>query len=187
MSAAHDQEWERALPALMVRYQAADEAAVTKLVQLLSPRLLRFFMAYGLPRHEADDALQECWLRIHRSRHTYRAAEPVLPWVFAIARHTRIDGHRKSRRRGEREVLVADPPETNAAGVPRTSPRGAQLMRFLKALPPRQREVIVMLKVSGMSLEDVAKATSSTVGAVKQRAHRAYEAIRSSFAREDRT
>ena len=35
-----------------------------------------------------------------------------------------------------------------------------------------------MLKVSGMSLEEVARATSSTVGAVKQKAHRAYAALR---------
>ena len=35
-----------------------------------------------------------------------------------------------------------------------------------------------MLKVSGMSLEEVARATSSTVGAIKQKAHRAYEKLR---------
>ena len=35
-----------------------------------------------------------------------------------------------------------------------------------------------MLKVAGMSLEEVARATSSTVGAVKQKAHRAYEKLR---------
>jgi len=49
------------------------------------------------------------------------------------------------------------------------------------AQPPlseSQREVVAMLKVSGMSLEEVARATSSTVGAVKQKAHRAYEKLR---------
>jgi RNA polymerase sigma-70 factor (ECF subfamily) len=38
--------------------------------------------------------------------------------------------------------------------------------------------VIEMLKVTGMSLEEVARATSSSVGAVKQKAHRAYEKLR---------
>jgi RNA polymerase sigma-70 factor (ECF subfamily) len=47
-------------------------------------------------------------------------------------------------------------------------------LRALDHLPVRQREVIIMLKVSGMSLEEVARATSATVGAIKQRAHRAY-------------
>lgn len=49
---------------------------------------------------------------------------------------------------------------------------------LIAALPEAQREVLVMLKVSGMSLEEVARATASTVGAVKQKAHRAYVALR---------
>jgi len=45
-------------------------------------------------------------------------------------------------------------------------------------LPESQREVVAMLKISGMSLEEVARATSSSVGSVKQKAHRAYEKLR---------
>jgi RNA polymerase sigma-70 factor (ECF subfamily) len=45
-------------------------------------------------------------------------------------------------------------------------------------LPDAQREVITMLKVGGLSLEEIARATCSTVGAVKQRAHRGYERLR---------
>src|ERR1700752_2607843 len=48
----------------------------------------------------------------------------------------------------------------------------------LSALPESHREVIVMLKVSGMSLEEVARATSSNVGSVKQKAQRDYEKLR---------
>jgi RNA polymerase sigma-70 factor (ECF subfamily) len=49
---------------------------------------------------------------------------------------------------------------------------------MLACLPPAQREVLVMLKGCGMTLEEVARATSSTIGAVKQKAHRAYERLR---------
>jgi len=45
-------------------------------------------------------------------------------------------------------------------------------------LPESQREVLTMLKVNGLSIEDVARATSSTTGAVKQKVHRAYERLR---------
>ena len=45
-------------------------------------------------------------------------------------------------------------------------------------MPESQREVIVMLKICGMSLEEVARATSSSVGSVKQKVHRAYETLR---------
>jgi RNA polymerase sigma-70 factor, ECF subfamily len=45
-------------------------------------------------------------------------------------------------------------------------------------LPDSQREVLTLLKVGGLSLEEVARATSSTVGAVKQMAHRGYQRLR---------
>ena len=49
---------------------------------------------------------------------------------------------------------------------------------LLAPLSLSQREVITMLKVEGMSLEEVARATSSSVGSVKQKAHRAYKKLR---------
>jgi RNA polymerase sigma factor (sigma-70 family) len=53
-----------------------------------------------------------------------------------------------------------------------------EFLRLLDQLPKSQRDVVLMLKVSGMSLEEVARATSVSVGAVKQRAHRAYGKLR---------
>lgn len=58
------------------------------------------------------------------------------------------------------------------------SRRADNLEALLAPLPESQREVIVMLKVAGMSLEEVARATSSSVGSVKQRVHRAYKKLR---------
>ena len=55
---------------------------------------------------------------------------------------------------------------------------GGDLETLLAGLPESQREVIAMLKISGMTLEEVARATSSSVGSVKQKAHRAYEKLR---------
>jgi DNA-directed RNA polymerase specialized sigma24 family protein len=49
---------------------------------------------------------------------------------------------------------------------------------LVASLPKAQREVITMLKVGGLSLEEVARATSSSVGSVKQKAHRAYGKLR---------
>src|SRR5713226_10589247 len=83
---------------LMVRYQQADPAAVAVLVELLSPQLYRFFASQMGSRTDADDMLQDLWLRIHRVRHTYRPGEPLLPWVYAIAHRVRIDTYRKSYR-----------------------------------------------------------------------------------------
>jgi RNA polymerase sigma-70 factor (ECF subfamily) len=57
---------------------------------------------------------------------------------------------------------------------------------LVAVLPASQREVVSMLKVSGMSLEEVARATASSVGSVKLKAHRAYEKLRSVLKGGDR-
>jgi RNA polymerase sigma-70 factor (ECF subfamily) len=168
---------------LMVRYQAADSGAIDELVRRLSPLMLRFLAAQSLCPHDAEDVLQEFWLRLHRARHTYRPGEPVLPWVFAIARHTSLDAYRRRRRVSAREVSFPEVPENLCQAQEPEVDRG-EFLQVLEQLPPRQREVILMLKVSGMSLQEVARATSATVGAVKQRAHRAYSKLRSVLSRE---
>ena len=160
----------------MERYQQADPEAPAALVAALSPALLRFFRSQAASREQADDLLQETWMRIHRVRHTYRPGEPVLPWIYAIARRVRIDGYRRMRRITVHEIAMEALPEP-----PSRVEHGGTLPSFDKlvaALPDAQREVLTMLKVGGLSLEEVACATSSTVGAVKQKAHRAYERLR---------
>jgi RNA polymerase sigma-70 factor, ECF subfamily len=164
------------LEELMVAYQKADAVATTTLIELLSPQLHRFFAAQMGSRPDADDMLQDVWLRIHRARHTYRAGEPLLAWVYAIARRVRVDNYRKRQRIAMREVASEVLPD-----VPTEEQRQDQLPSFdelVTSLPDSQREVLIMLKVNGLSLEEIARATSSTVGAVKQRAHRAYERLR---------
>jgi RNA polymerase sigma-70 factor (ECF subfamily) len=67
-------------------------------------------------------------------------------------------------------------PNRPAQGEPRNSLPAFETL--VAALPEAQREVITMLKVGGLSLEEVARATSSTAGAVKQKAHRGYDRLR---------
>jgi RNA polymerase sigma-70 factor (ECF subfamily) len=164
------------LEQIMIRYQNGDPAAAESLVDLLSAKLYFFFSSQMGNRAEADDMLQEAWLRIHRVRHTYRPGEPVLSWVYAIARRVRIDNYRRRHRIASREVAANVLPEVHTDENPsRNLPSFAEL---LAPLPESQREVLTMLKVNGLSVEEVARATASTVGAVKQKVHRAYERLR---------
>jgi RNA polymerase sigma-70 factor (ECF subfamily) len=156
-------------------YQQADPAAPAALVAMLSPALLRFFRFNAASREQAEDLLQETWLKIHRMRHSWRPGERLLPWVYAIAHHVRIDSYRRSRRLASRETVMdpmLEPASPNAADA------SLQFESLVATLPDAQREVIVMLKATGMTVEEVARATSSTVGAVKLKAHRAYERLR---------
>ncbi len=164
------------LDAWMRRYQQGDPEAPGVLIGAVSPGLLRLFRSQLVSRQQADDLLQDTWLRIHRVRHTYRPGEPVLPWIYAIARRVRIDGYRRVSRIMSHEVTMDVLPEAPAA-TRRCDPLPA-FETLVADLPASQREVITMLKVGGLSLEEIARATSSTVGAVKQKAHRAYGRLR---------
>lgn len=169
------------LQAAMIRYQQADPEAAEELVRLVNPVLLRFLLALPNTAPAIEDLLQECWLRIHRARHSYRPGEPVLPWVFAIARHTRVDQYRRRARHSARESDMEEAVEA-MADDPRSRLDSAidarAALRLLHRLPEGQREVLLLLKVTGMSVEEAARATGSTVSAVKQKAWRAYENMR---------
>jgi RNA polymerase sigma-70 factor, ECF subfamily len=165
------------LEMLMARYQEGDFAAARALIDRVSPQLHRFFVAQFASREDADDLLQDTWLRIHRVRHTYRPGEPVLPWFYGIARHVRVDHYRKAIRTAARERGLEEISRV-AATVPEERGQADDLQSLLATLSESQREVIEMLKVSGMSLEEVARATSSSVGSVKQKVHRAYKKLR---------
>ncbi len=163
--------------ALMAAYQQSDPEAATALVTQVSPAIFQFFLAQCRNRAEAEDLLQDFWLRIHKARPTYRAGEPLLPWLYAIARRVRVDRYRKTRGAREHEVLSEQLPEK--ASSPETAQQTTpKISEMLQSLPESQREVLLLLKVSGLSLEEVARATGVSVGSVKQKAHRAYESLR---------
>ncbi len=165
------------LEALMSRYQAGDITAATALIDCVSPQLRRFFRARLASRADADDLLQETWLQIHRVRHTYRPGEPVLAWFYAIARHVGLDHYRRMRRSAARERSWGEMSKLPAEPAAEHDD-AEELEALLQPLTRSQREIIEMLKVAGMSLEEVARATSSSVGAVKQKVHRAYQSLR---------
>ncbi len=160
----------------MLGYQRGDSAATAALIRQVSPLLLRFFTSQGGSRPQAEDLLQDTWLQIHKARHTHRPGEPVLPWIYAIARHVRVDGYRRTYRIRSREQTISPLPEPPASAAPAPP---LDFDELVAVLPASQREVVSMLKVSGMSLEEVARATASSVGSVKLKAHRAYEKLRS--------
>lgn len=163
------------LETLMSRYQAGDFTAARCLIDRVSPQLGRFLGARAASRADTDDLLQDTWLRIHRARHTYRPQEPLLPWLYGIARRARADHYRVRFRISVRTRGLADLPHVAASAEEMPDD---ELEELLAPLSESQREVIELLKVAGLSLEEVACATSTSVGAVKQKAHRAYKKMR---------
>ena len=107
----------------------------------MSPLLLRFFASQDSSRPQAEDLLQDTWLQIHKARHTHRPGEPVLPWIYAIARHVRVDGYRRSQRIRWREQSMSTLPEPTQSARPLPA-RAPDFDALIAVLPPSQREVV---------------------------------------------
>lgn len=167
----------------MAAYQQSDPDAATALVTQLSPAIFQFFFAQSRNRAEAEDLLQDFWLRIHKARATFRPGEPLMPWLYAIARRVRVDRYRKTKGTREHEIVSDQIPERAAQET--ASAPALKISEMLQSLPESQREVLLMLKVSGLSLEEVARATGVSIGSVKQKAHRAYESLRKRLGRSE--
>jgi RNA polymerase sigma-70 factor (ECF subfamily) len=168
--------WGSDLEQLMRRYQEGDTTAVTALVECLTPQLYTFFASLTNSSADAEDMLQEAWLRVHRVRHTYRGSEPVLLWLYAIARSVQAKDHRRRRWLAWRKAGVGIFPTSSARED--KAGRMPSFEELVERLPQDQREVLTMLKISGLSAEQVARATSSTAWAVKRRLGRAYGRLR---------
>lgn len=169
------------LKELMEKYQAGDRRAAERLVEMLNPSLARYLYATSLGPLNLDDLLQECWLRIHKARSSYQPGEAPMPWILAIARHARIDFYRRWQRSSGRETELqdfSDESGRNPKLAGKQAMAGDEMLQMLRNLPDSQREVLVMMKVNGMSIREAAAATNSTPAAVKQKAYRAYQTIR---------
>ncbi len=189
MSEPKDNDREAQAAALMVRYQRGEARAFDALTALVGPTLFRFFAHSTPDRENAEDLYQETWLKVHHARHTYRPGEPLMPWLYGIARHVGAD-HRRRYARHHRRVEAAEQVariEAPVAGSPPPAADGkveaAQLLELaMEGLPETQREALILLKVEGLSVEEAARIAGTSPGALKVRAHRAYARIRARIA-----
>jgi RNA polymerase sigma-70 factor (ECF subfamily) len=174
---------------LMQRYQDGDASAFRELYALVAPRLLGYLLKMARSRALADDLLQQTFLKVHRARAAYvRGADP-LPWIYSIAHRTFIDETRRSKRAIVNVAATDDALPEVVAGLdgeaadrrdePRVDPELARAaLDALSQLPDAQREAVVLTKLDGKSVAEAAEIAGTTVGAMKVRAHRGYEALR---------
>jgi RNA polymerase sigma-70 factor (ECF subfamily) len=172
---------------LMAKYCDGDAPAFRELYAAVAPRLLGYLVKMTRSRALADDLLQQTFLKVHRARAAYvRGADPV-PWIYAIAHRTFIDEFRKQQRAVAKVTAADELPEVPAAitGEPvgtvdePADPDAARAaLDALARLPEAQREAVVLTKLDGKSVAEAAVIAGTTVGAMKVRAHRGYEALR---------
>jgi RNA polymerase sigma-70 factor, ECF subfamily len=166
---------------LMQRYCNGDAQAFRELHARVAPALRRYLMRLGSDRPLAEDLLQETFLKIHRARRAYVAGADPVPWMYAIAHRTFLDEMRARRRTPPRSG--DEPPADDDHDHDHDRRELARAARAaLDTLPPQQRHAVILIKLEGRTLAEAAAIAGTTVGAMKLRAHRGYEALRKLFA-----
>jgi RNA polymerase sigma-70 factor (ECF subfamily) len=160
---------------LMTMYQAGSMDAFERLYGRVAPVVLAYLTALARDRVQARDLLQEAFLQIHRSRHTYRPDLPVRPWVFAIARHVWLMDRRARTRRPVAEFELTDVPVP--ADVERLADRET-LGRALNALLPDRREALLLHHVWGFSFAEIGQLLGIRADAAKLRSSRGIADLR---------
>lgn len=182
MSGSRDDEIDEYLAAAI----AGDRGAVERVLKTIRPLVVRYCRA-RLGRSErtfasADDVAQEVCMAVLTSLPSYRdQGRPFLAFVYGIAAHKVIDAHRAAGRNKSEPVSdvpdsveVSDGPEQRALQFETAGEMG----RLLEVLPEKQREILVLRVVNGLSAEETAEAVGSTPGAVRVAQHRALARLR---------
>lgn len=172
---------------LMRRYAGGEDEVFEQLYIWMAPRLYRFCLRLARRTSEADDYLQETFLRLHRARATYLAGSNPLHWVFAIARSIHLDRLRYQRRRpedlgyahdaAEEHRLAADERYDPEAEV-RTHDLAEVVTVELHKMSEKNRLAYILLREEDLSVKEAAAVLGTTPDVLKQRAHRAYQQLR---------
>jgi RNA polymerase sigma-70 factor (ECF subfamily) len=145
----------------------------------------------GVRAEAIDDVVQDVLLSVHRALPTYDPARPFKPWLRAIAARRAIDALRQHGRQGGREqhdpVAFLNHADTGATPG-ETSLRQGEARRLraaIQTLPPQQRQAVELLGLRERSLDDAARLTGSTKGALKVNLHRALRSLRARLGGDD--
>lgn len=156
-----------------------DEKAYRDLLKALAPyvRMLvrRFLSRNGQNLSDIEDVVQDILLAIHLRKHTWDEAEPLLPWVAAIARYKAID---LMRRKGRRMEIPIDGFEyVLEAPTPSATVSARELDRMMAHLAEGQRNIVVAVSVDGLTISAAAQRLGLSEGAARVALHRGLKAL----------
>ena len=163
-----------------------DPRAVERLLAAIRPLVVRYCRA-RIGRQErstvsADDVAQEVLLAVLKALPSYRYdGSAFLAFVYGIAAHKVADAMRAAAR--NRSEPIAEPPDGVAPGAePEAHVLAGELndrmSSLLQLLGPKQREVVVLRLVAGLSAEETGDALGMSPGQVRVMQHRGLTRLR---------
>jgi RNA polymerase sigma-70 factor, ECF subfamily len=136
------------------------------------PELRAFALSLCGNRDRADDLVQEALLSAWAHLDDFEEGTNMAAWLFTILRNRFINDYRKAR------IWVEDVNGKYAEGVPiRPNQDGWALLADLRAalarLPARQREAVILVGASGLTIAEAASVCGCELGTIKSRVNRA--------------
>lgn len=168
--------------ALVERLRLGDADAFDLVYAAFNPRLFTFLVRLSRRRDVAEDLLEETWLRLVKHATKLRADTRLGPWLFTVARHLYVSFNRsRMLEDSAAESLLGLWPFVAARTSPFEAAAASELQRrierALAMLPSAAREVLLLVAVAGLDHSDAADVCGITPEALRQRLHRAREAL----------
>jgi RNA polymerase sigma-70 factor, ECF subfamily len=167
---------------LVERVRAGDVDAYDVLVRRYMRRA--FAVAYRLLEHreDAEDLVQETFMTVLRQIHTFQPGRPFAPWMYRILVNRGLNA-RRARSLRRTDAIPDD--AAAAAESPHTAVERAEIRERFRAslaeLPPRQRMIIQLIEIDGLTRPEVAAALEISEATVRWHIHEAWRVLRRSL------
>jgi RNA polymerase sigma-70 factor (ECF subfamily) len=176
---------------IMKRAAAGDESAFNYLAEKYHRPIIHFL--YRMVRNQAvaEEMAQEVFLRVYRSRESYRAEAKFTTWLYRIATNLAVNHARDTKHeRAVRNVYLDAPDEQTGTRPDVAGDEPSAEQRLLReermkairaqvmALPERQRMAVVMHKYQGMDYREIGQVLKLSEPAIKSLLFRAYQTLR---------
>ncbi len=171
-------------PYLLEELRLGEQNAWENLIRLHQDRMLNYLFHLEGNYEEALDLCQETFFRAWKGIGTFRAGEPLLPWLYTIARNVQIEKHRrKSHGQFSLEEAFEDtgfePVENTISAVKNAEiAQNAERVRAaLLELPEEYRSAVLLRFMQDQSYEEIAQVQNCAIGTAKSRVFRGKEML----------
>jgi RNA polymerase sigma-70 factor (ECF subfamily) len=166
---------------LIARFQEGDVYAFDTIVHRYKDPLLNFVYHFLGDRIDAEDVVQETFVRVYRNKHMYRNIAKFSTWIYTIASNlAKTELRRRKRRRlfsisqmgyDNKDYDVPDPLRTADLQVDGTM-KEVFIRKEIDALPVKFKEVVVLRDIDEFSYEEISDILKIPIGTVKSRVNR---------------
>jgi RNA polymerase sigma-70 factor (ECF subfamily) len=143
----------------------------------LLPRLWKFALRLSGDQHDAEDLVQRSCIRALERAHQLQPDTNPLSWMFSIVHTTWLNEVRQRAVRGRYRIdwheSLLETAEDSAVGTPEMHLMNQRLIRAVASLPEKQRVVLLLVGVEGMTYHEAAQTLGVPIGTVMSRVSRA--------------